>query len=138
MKVWIYLIWRTQNHQKKTLNISSESGFWIHSKNARLFFRFKHTSGFCQENRSFCIFHHWLFTNFFLSWKKNDSVCRRGSRKLNKSLISDGKYIESMKKHICETLCLWNNQHITGEHLRWEYLKYKIHKFTKKTCKSRS
>ena len=32
---------------KKTLNISSESGFWIHSKNARFFFRFKHTSGFC-------------------------------------------------------------------------------------------
>ena len=30
-----------------------------------------------------------------------------------KSLISDSKYINSMKKHICETLCLLNNQHIT-------------------------
>ena len=30
-----------------------------------------------------------------------------------KSLISDSKYINSMKKHICETLCSLNNQHIT-------------------------
>ena len=34
------------------------------------------------------------------------------------SLISDSKYIESMKKHICEILCLLDNQHITDEHLR--------------------
>ena len=49
-----------------------------------------------------------------------------------KYLISDSKYIESMKKHTCETLCLLDNQHITDEHLRCEYLKYGIRKFTKK------
>ena len=37
-----------------------------------------------------------------------------------------------MKKDNCETLCLLDNQHITDEHLRWEFLKYEIRKFTKK------
>ena len=37
-----------------------------------------------------------------------------------------------MKKHICETL---DNQHITDEHLRWEYLKYEIRKVIKKYAK---
>ena len=41
-----------------------------------------------------------------------------------------------MKKHICETLCLLDNQHITDEHLRWEYLKYEIRKLTKKYKKA--
>ena len=38
-----------------------------------------------------------------------------------------------MKKHICETL---DNQHITDEHLRWEYLKYEIRKVIKKYAKA--
>ena len=42
----------------KKLHISSESGFWFHSKKTRALFRFKHTSKFCQENRCFCIFLH--------------------------------------------------------------------------------
>ena len=73
---------------------------------------------------------------FFSFEKGNGSVRRRGLWKFNKSLISVSKYIESMKKHICETLCLLDNQHITDEHLKWEYLKYEIQKFTKKLCKS--
>ena len=36
-----------------------------------------------------------------------------------------------MKKHICELLCLLDNQHITDDHIRWEYLKNEIRKFTK-------
>ena len=36
-----------------------------------------------------------------------------------------------MEKHIFETLCLLDNQHITDEQLRWEYLKYEIRKLTK-------
>ena len=51
-------IWRIRNPPKKALHISSESGFWFHSKKTRLFFRFKYTSRFCQENRCFCIFLH--------------------------------------------------------------------------------
>ena len=31
-----------------------------------------------------------------------------------------------MKKPICETLCFLDNQHMTDEHLRWEYWKYEI------------
>ena len=32
--------------------------------------------------------------------------------------VSDSKYIESMKKHICEILYIVENQHITDENLR--------------------
>ena len=38
-----------------------------------------------------------------------------------------------MKKHICETLCLLDNQHITNEHL-----KYEIRKFAKTYAKELS
>ena len=41
-----------------------------------------------------------------------------------------------MKKHICETSCLLDSQHITDEHLRWEFLKYEIRRFTKKYAKA--
>ena len=41
-----------------------------------------------------------------------------------------------MEKHICETLCLLDNQYITDENLRWENLKYEIRKFTKKYRKA--
>ena len=43
--------------------------------------------------------------------------------------------MERIKKIICETLCLLDNHHIIDEHLRWEYLKYEIRKFTKKYAK---
>ena len=36
------------------------------------------------------------------------------------------------EKHICETLCVLDNQYVADEYLRWEYLKYGIRKFTKK------
>ena len=68
--------------------------------------------------------------------KGNDSVRERGLWKFNKFLISDSKYIESMEKHICETLCLLDNRHRTDQNLRWEYLKYEIRKFTKKYAKA--
>ena len=41
-----------------------------------------------------------------------------------------------MKKHICETWCLLDNQHITEEHLRWQCLKYEIRKFPPKYAKA--
>ena len=46
----------------------------------------------------------------FFSFEKG-SVRGRGLWKFNKSLMSDSKYIESLKKHICETLCLLDNHH---------------------------
>ena len=73
---------------------------------------------------------------FFLFQKVKDSVRRRGLWKFNRSLISDSKLVEIMKKHIRETLSFLHNQHITDEHLRWEYLKYEIRKFTKKYAKT--
>ena len=50
---------------------------------------------------------------FFSFEKGNYFVHGRG---LWKSLISDPKYIESMKKHIYETLYSSDNQHITDKH----------------------
>ena len=67
---------------------------------------------------------------FFSFEKGNDSVRERGIWKFNKSLISESKYIESIKKHICDTLCLLGNQHITDERRRWKYLKYETREFT--------
>ena len=46
-------IWRIQKPPNEMLHISSESGFWFHSKKTILFFCFKHTSRFCQEYRCF-------------------------------------------------------------------------------------
>ena len=46
--------------------------------------------------------------------------------------------MKKKKQQIFETLCLLGDQNITDEHLRWEYLKYEIRKFTKKNCKSHS
>ena len=89
MKVWICVIFGEYETFQKVLLISSGSGFWFHSKKARLFFHFKHTSRFCQENRCFCIFLHWPSTSFFSYEKENDSVRGRELWKFNKSLISD-------------------------------------------------
>ena len=73
-----------------------------------------------------------LIINIFSLEKIKDSDCGRGLWTFNKFFISDSKYIESMTKHICEAFCLLHNQHITDEHLRWEYLKYGLQKFTEK------
>ena len=48
----------------------------------------------------------------------------------NNSLTSNSEYVEKMKNQILETLCMLNQDKITDKHLRWEYLKYEIRKFT--------
>ena len=92
--------------EKKPLHISSESAFWFYSNTLHDFF--KKTDVFA----SFITYHSLLF--FFLE-KGNASVCGKRLWEFNKSLISDSEYIESMKKHICELLCLLDNQHITDD-----------------------
>ena len=121
---------------KKTLHISSELDFWFHSKKTRYFSVSNTLQDFFKKTDVFASFstdHSPVFSSF---GKGNDSVCGRGLWKINKSLISGSRYIKSMKKYICETLCLLDNQEITDEQLRWEYLKYEIRKSTKRFVKA--
>ena len=48
----------------------------------------------------------------------------------NNSLTSNSEYVEKMKNQILETLRMLNQDKITDKHLRWEFLKYEIRKFT--------
>ena len=63
-------IWRIWSPPKKMLHITSESGFWFHSKKAKLFFCFQHTSRFCPENIRFYIFSTDHSLILFLIWKR--------------------------------------------------------------------
>ena len=56
---------------------------------------------------------------FSCLWKHNNSLCEKRT------------YINSIKKHI-STLENCKNENITDEQSVWEYLKYKIRKFSKK------
>ena len=61
--------------------------------------------------------------------------------KFNNSLTSNYEYVEKMKKQILETLHMLNKDKITDKHLRQEFLRYDIGKFTinfsKKPCQER-
>ena len=46
------------------------------------------------------------------------------------SVTSNAEYVEKMKNQIFETLRILDQDKITDKHLRWEYLKYEIRKFT--------
>ena len=54
----------------------------------------------------------------------------QGFWKFNNSLTSNSEYVEKMKNQILETLRMLNQDKITDKHLRWEFLKYEIRKFT--------
>ena len=54
----------------------------------------------------------------------------KGFWKSGNSLISNDEYVEKMKNQISETLHMLDQDKITDKHLRWEFLKYKIRKFT--------
>ena len=56
--------------------------------------------------------------------------------KFNDSLTSNADYVEKIKSQILETLRMLDQNKITYKHLRWEYLKYKISKFTKNFSKT--
>ena len=55
---------------------------------------------------------------------------RKGFWKFKNSLTSNTEYVEKMKNQISETLRMLDQDKITDKHLRWEYLKYEIRKFT--------
>ena len=50
--------------------------------------------------------------------------------KFNNSLTRNAKYVEKIENQIFETLRTLDQNKITDKHLRWEYLKYEIRKFT--------
>ena len=54
----------------------------------------------------------------------------KGFWKFNNSLISNDEYVEKMKNQISETIHMLDQDKITDKHLRWEFLKYEIRKFT--------
>ena len=54
----------------------------------------------------------------------------KGFWKFNNSLTSNDDYVEKMKNQISETIRMLDQDKITDKHLRWEFLKYEIRKFT--------
>ena len=54
----------------------------------------------------------------------------KGFWKFNNPLTSNAEYLEKMENQTFETLCMLEQDKITDKHLRWEYLKYGIRKFT--------
>ena len=54
----------------------------------------------------------------------------KGFWKFKNSLTSNDEYVEKMKNQISETLRMLDQDKITDKHLRWEFLKYEIRKFT--------
>ena len=54
----------------------------------------------------------------------------KGLWKFNISLTSNDDHVEKKKNQISETLRMLEQDEITDKHLRWEFLKYEIRKFT--------
>ena len=50
--------------------------------------------------------------------------------KFNNSLTSNDEYVEKMKNQIFETLRMLDQDKVIDKHLRWEFLKQEIRKFT--------
>ena len=58
------------------------------------------------------------------------STRTHGFWKFSNSLTSNSEFKEKMKNQILETLHILNQDKINDKHLRWEFLKYEIRKFT--------
>ena len=76
---------------------------------------------------SFCTDHSPIF--FSLQLKRMPTQ-GKGFWKFNNSLTSNAEYVEKMKNQISETLRMLEQEKITDKHLRWEYLRNEIRKFT--------
>ena len=50
--------------------------------------------------------------------------------KFNKSLLSNKEYVEKIKERTFLAIKMLDNDDLRDEKVRWEYLKYKILKFT--------
>ena len=120
----------------------------IRNPNVRRFtFRQNHVSGFIDRRLDFFLISNILqesviktdvlasfctdHSPIFFSIKLKDMPTRgQGFWKFNNSLTSNSEYVEKMKNQILETLRMLNQDKITDKHLRWEFLKYEIRKFT--------
>ena len=78
---------------------------------------------------SFCTNHP---TTFISSELKDIPARGKGFWKtvFSNSLTSNTEYVEKMENRIFETLRMFDQDKITDNRLRWEYLKYEIRKFT--------
>ena len=54
----------------------------------------------------------------------------KGSGKFHNSLTSNAEYVEKVENQIFETLRMFDQDNIIDKHLRWQYLKYEIRRFT--------
>ena len=125
------------------------SDIWrIRNHNVRRFtFRQNHVSGFIERRLDFFLISNVLqesiiktdvlasfctdHSPILFSLQLKDMPTRgKGFWKFNNSLTSNDEYVEKMKNQISETLRMLDQDKITDKHLRWEYLKYEIRKFT--------
>ena len=120
----------------------------IRNPNVRRFtFRQNHVSGFIERRLDFFLISNVLqesiiktdvlasfctdHSPILFSLQLKDMPTRgKGFWKFNNSLISNDEYVEKMKNQISETLHMLDQDKITDKHLRWEFLKYEIRKFT--------
>ena len=54
----------------------------------------------------------------------------KGFWKFKNCLTSNAEYVEKVENQIFETLRMFDQDNIIDKHLRWQYLKYEIRKFT--------
>ena len=118
----------------------------------RFTFQQNHLSGFTERRLDFLLISNILQesiikTNVLASFRtdhspivfslqlKNMPTWGKGFWKFNNSLTSNAEYVEKIKNQISETLHMFDQDKITHKHLRWEFLKYEITKFTIKFSK---
>ena len=62
----------------------------------------------------------------------------KGLRIFNSSLTLNKEFVEKMKEHISTWLNLLEKENILDDHVRWEYLKYEVRKFSIKFSKAQA
>ena len=120
----------------------------IRNPNVKRFtFRQNHVSGFVERRLDFFLISNILqesviktdvlasfctdHSPIFFSLQLKDMPTRgKGFWKFKNSLTSNDDYVEKMKNQISETIRMLDQDKITDKHLRWEFLKYEIRKFT--------
>ena len=113
----------------------------------RFTFRQNHVSGFIERRLDFFLISNVLqesiiktdvlasfctdHSPILFSLQLKDMPTRgKGFWKFNNSLTSNDDYVEKMKNQISETQRMLDQDKITNKHLRLEFLKYKISKFS--------
>ena len=67
---------------------------------------------------------------YFSLLKQHHLINGKGLWKFNNSLINNEDFIEKMSLHIKIILKVFDNENISDDQVKWEYLKYKVRKFT--------